>query len=275
MRRLTGRTGNRRRRSRHELRRRLRPIALAAAQLGAAIGVLGWGVPSATRFVRSHPYFRVDQVVIQHRGHVDEAMVRAAAGVREGMSIWDVDVDAVRAALERLPWVRSARVARRLPARVTIRLREYRPAAIVRLDGAAAPLHYVATNGRVFAPVGAADGRDLPYITGIDAARIEAGTAVHEMRAAMQALHVAARHRNALGVVSEVHVDSARGITIMPMRPAMPIEVGWGDVDAKLARVADVLPHWLAREADVRSVRSLGDEQVVVRLRTIPKEWGT
>jgi hypothetical protein len=54
----------------------------------------------------------------------------------------------------------------------------------------------------------------------------------------------------------------------------MPIALGSGDLDRKLARVAEVYPHWVARAGDVRSIRGLGDEQVVVRLRRIPKGWG-
>jgi cell division protein FtsQ len=273
--RLPGRRGNRRRRGRDELRRRIRLVGLATLHVATVVVVVGWGVPNAAAFARTHPYFALDEVVIQHRGHVSEAAVRDAAGLRDGMSIWDVDADAVRRALERLPWVRSARVTRRLPGRVTIRLREYRPAAIVRLPGPGSSLHYVATNGRIFAPVEDVDGRDLPYITGLDPARVETGAAVHEIHAAMQALHVAARHRSAIGVVSEIHVDEIHGLTVMPMRPAVPIHLGWGDVEAKLARVAEVLPHWLAREGDVRSVRGADDDQVIVRLRAIPKEWGT
>ncbi|HEX6130669.1 MAG TPA: FtsQ-type POTRA domain-containing protein [Actinomycetota bacterium] len=273
MSRLVGRRRNRRRRGRDELRRRLRRVGVATVQLAALVAAVGWGLPGAATFVRSHPYFALEDVVIRHRGHVSDAVVRDAAGLREGMSIWDVDTDAVRRSLERLPWVRSVRVTRRLPGRVAIRIREHRPAAIVRLAGTTPSLHYVATNGRIFAPVGAADGRDLPYVTGLDPRRVEAGTAVHEIRAAMQALHVAARHRSAIGVVSEIHVDDD-GLTVMPMRPAVPIRLGWGDVEAKLARVAAVLPHWLAREGDVRGVRSVDDDEVIVRLRTIPREWG-
>lgn len=273
--RLARRGRNRRRRGPGELRRRIRRAGLLTVEIAAAVLGLGWGAPAAITAARTHPYFALDEIVIQHRGHVADAVVREASGLRIGMSIWDVDVEAVQRSLERLPWVRSARVTRRLPGRVTIRMREYRPAAIVRLAGAAAPLHYVATNGRIFAPVGEIDGRDLPYVTGLDPARVVAGSAIHELRAAMHALHVAAQYRSAIGVVSEVHVDAERGLTLMPMRPAIPIELGWGDVETRLARVAEVLPHWLARAADVRSVRGTDDEHVIVRLRAIPKEWGT
>lgn len=275
MSRLTGRRRNRRRRNRGQTLQRIGRAVRVGTKVAAVAAVVGWGVPAALRHARAHPYFALGRVEIHHRGHLSEEAIRAATGLREGMSIWDVDVDVVRRSVERLPWVRSARVTRRLPARVTVRLREYRPAAIVHLEGTEPPLRYVATNGRIFAPVADVDGRDLPYITGIDATRVAAGTAVHEIRAAMQALHVAARHRGAIGSVSEVHVDADRGLTVMPVRPTIAIELGWGEVEAALAHVADVLPHWLARAGDVRSVRRWEDDQIIVRLRAIPKEWGT
>jgi len=273
--RLFGRGRNRRRRAASERRRLVRRWGALALQGAVTIGVLQWLLPDAVAFAKTHPYFALREVEVRHRGHLPDETVRAATGLRLGMSIWDVDVDAVRTALGRLPWVRSVEVERRLPGRVSIRLREHRPAAIVRLDGAESPLRYVATNGRVIATVGEVDGRDLPYISGLDADRVEHGTAVHQIRAALHALHTAARYRAAIGVVSEVHVDDTSGITVLPMRPAIPIEVGWTDVDATLGRVAEVLPHWLDRADDVRSVRGLDGDQVIVRLRTIPKEWGT
>jgi cell division protein FtsQ len=253
----------------------LRAALVVTAQFGVLVAVLAWGVPAARTYVRAHPYFAVRDVVIEHRGRVPAATLRAQAGVSAGMSVWDVDAAAVERRLRALPWVRSARVQRELPNRVVLRVREHRPAAILRVAGADGGLFYVAAGGEVFAAVGAHDGRDLPYLSGLSEEDLgSSGLARDAIRGALDVVRAAERHRTALGVVSEVHVDRDRGLTLLPVRPAIPIQVGWGDYDGKLARVAEVLPHWTGREDEVRSVSGFFADTVVVKLRAVPREWG-
>ena len=76
-----------------------------------------------------------------------------------------------------------------------------------------------------------------------------------------------AERQPAVGKVSELHVDRELGLTLMPIKPAMPITIGWGEYDLKLARVAEVLPFWAGREGDVRDVSCLFEDDVVVRTR--------
>jgi cell division protein FtsQ len=231
------------------------------------IVVLGW--PAVADRVRAHPYFALTDMVVQRRGHVTEEMIRHHAGLVRGMSIWDVDVAEVEARLAALPWVRTVRVRRELPDRVVIRVREYRPLAIVRIEDADHPLYYVAADGRIFAPVDGRDGRDLPYLSGLTRADVEGGggRGVEGVREALAALAAAAPYASALGGVSEIHVDQASGVTIMPTRPAVPIHLGRGDFGAKLGRAAEVLPRWSERAREVQSVSCEFEDQVVVRLR--------
>ncbi|HWP67119.1 MAG TPA: FtsQ-type POTRA domain-containing protein [Candidatus Limnocylindria bacterium] len=258
---------NRRRGARPE-RRALTLAAwrLARVVVPAALFLLAW--PAVGERVRTHPYFAIREVVVQRRGHVTEDVVRRWTGLTPGMSIWDVDAAALEAKLAELPWVRTARVRRELPDRVVIRVREYHPVAIVRVEGAERPLYYLAADGRIFAPVEGSDGRDLPYVSGIERADLDGGggRGVLAVREALDALSAAADTRG-LGLVSEVHVDAAGGVTVVPARPPVPIHLGRGDYATKLARAAEVLPRWRDREAELLSVRCEFEDQVIVRLR--------
>jgi cell division protein FtsQ len=226
--------------------------------------------PALRQRVHEHPYFALRELVVQRRGHVTEDMIRRATGLAAGMSIWDVDAQQIQARVEQLPWVRTARVRRELPDRVVIRVREYRPLAIVRVEDAQRSLYYVAADGRIFAPVDGSDGRDLPYVSGLSQADLEHGNGrgAEAVREALDAL-AAAGDVKVFGGVSEVHVDPAKGVTIMPARPAVPIYLGHGEYAAKLARAAEVLPRWADREAEVQSVRCEFEDQVIVRLRHV------
>src|SRR5438309_987396 len=65
--------------------------------------------------------------------------------------------------------------------------------------------------------------------------------------------------------VSEVHVDRVRGLTLLPVRPSVPIELGWSGFAAKLARLPRVLTLWAGREGEIVAVNLRFDDEVIVR----------
>src|SRR4029077_19008389 len=119
------------------------------------------------------------------------------------------------------------------PHRVVIEVREERPLAIVALEAGQGE-YYVSPHGRLFAPVGANDARDFPYLTGLTRADLKEGE-----RFAPRALHRAlALVRQSGGLtVSEVHLDRARAWTLLPVRPWVPIELGGSAFPARPARL--------------------------------------
>jgi cell division septal protein FtsQ len=226
------------------------------------------GLPWARGVAREHPYFAVHEVVVRHRGTLLPDEVRATAGVTVGTSIWDVDVEAVETRLLTHGWVRSAIVRRSLPNRVVIDVRAHRPVAILAVADEAPGLYYVAANGRIFTRVAPSDRPDLPLVTGLGRKDLGGGGAFgpRAVRRALALLRRAAAVPE-VGAVSEVHVDREQGLTLMPMRAALPIELGWGTYDAKLARLAEVLPKWAGREAEMRNVSCVFPDEVIVRVQ--------
>jgi len=53
----------------------------------------------------------------------------------------------------------------------------------------------------------------------------------------------------------------------MPVRPAVPIELGWTGFAEKLGRVPRVLALWAGREGEIAVVSLLFDDEVIVRTR--------
>ena len=236
--------------------------ALSVALPGAlAIGLALAAWPHVRGAAARHPYFAVREVVVRdhHRLPADE--VRAAAGIEPGMSIRDVDAGAAEARLAAHRWIRSARVRRELPHRVVIEVREERPLAIVALEDGKGE-YYVSSHGHLFAPVEASDARDFPYLTGLARADLKDGE-----RFGPRALHraLALLRQSGSLAVSEVHVDRVRGLTLLPVRPSVPIELGWSGFAAKLARLPRVLTLWAGREGAIVAVNLRFDDEVIVR----------
>lgn len=71
----------------------------------------------------------IRQVTLEGRISTPRAALVAAAGLRIGEPILLVDIAAARRRIERLGWVKTASVGRRLPGRIHIRIRERVPFA--------------------------------------------------------------------------------------------------------------------------------------------------
>ncbi|HZP40824.1 MAG TPA: FtsQ-type POTRA domain-containing protein [Candidatus Binatia bacterium] len=232
---------------------------------------LAW--PAVRDAARRHPYFAVREVVVANHRHLSAEAIRAVAGVVPGMSIWDVDEEAVVARLRREPWVRAARVRRELPHRVVLQVHEFRPVAILATADPEPALYYVAAHGRVFARVEPGDPRDFPYVTGLGAADLDghAALAPRALRRALLLAHLIDRLHlvgpDGPAAVSEIHVDPVRGLTVLPTRPAVPFELGWGGFEQKLARLPEVMAYWTGREAEIAGVSLVFDDEVIVRTR--------
>jgi cell division protein FtsQ len=92
---------------------------------GIAFGVLAFPVMEKQM---NQP---VNKIVVTGNFHfVDHRDIMARIPVYEGDRLLDVDLDAVQAGLEHLPWVYSARVSRRWPDVINISIVEQKPIAL-------------------------------------------------------------------------------------------------------------------------------------------------
>jgi cell division protein FtsQ len=88
------------------------------------LALLGWGLWSG-------PLLAVRSVQVDGATTLPAALVREAAGIRDGRSLLRVDVDAAREAVAELPQVESVTVTRGWPSRVVITVVERTPLAVV------------------------------------------------------------------------------------------------------------------------------------------------
>jgi cell division protein FtsQ len=232
------------------------------------MAVLAW--PSLRDVVARHPYFTVREVVVRGNRHLAPDAVRRLAGVAPGMGIWTVDPARVQRSLEGVAWIRTARVWRELPDRIVIRVREERPTAIIALRDAAPALHYVAPRGKIFARLEPSDPRDFPYLTGLKVSDLAGADAAgpRAVRRALSLLRLATRR----GPVSEIHIDRERGLTLLPVDPRIPIDVGWGDFPRRLTRLGAVLEKLERRQGEIMRVSLRFDDEVIVQVRESASE---
>jgi cell division protein FtsQ len=241
---------------------RLRLIWSFAA--GSSLTAIALAAPLAAEWVRTHPYFRVDVITVAPTERIPAGDLLRFAGLRPGMSIWNVDPSELEARLESHRWVRRATVKRELPRGLAVRIAEWQPRGVVLLDD----LHYVDASGVVLGVVGPRDPIDLPFISGVEAAILadDLPYVRHTVRHALRLIE----QMQAAGLsfrVSEVHIDREQGITIFPVEPRVAVAFGWRRFPEKIARLAEVMRTLRGREAQVRAVDLTYEGQAVIRVR--------
>jgi cell division protein FtsQ len=133
--------------------RRRRALATAAA-LGI-VAALAW-----VAFMS--PLLAVERVVVVGGRHVSVQQVAAVAGLSSNDNLLLLSTERVAERVARLPWVRRARVTRRLPDTVRVKVKERRPAMVLSTAGKKWTLDRV---GRVLGRGSA--GRALPVLGGV------------------------------------------------------------------------------------------------------------
>lgn len=108
---------------RDEGRRRLR-LLLASAGTAVAVGVAALATRS--------PLLDIDHLTVTGPSHTSASQVLAAARLRPGLAMTDLQPGAAIRRIERLPWVSRAHVVKRWPATVVITVSERSPVALAR-----------------------------------------------------------------------------------------------------------------------------------------------
>ena len=192
--------------------------ALSAFVAGLALLMLAAG---ALAWLVRQPVFAVRDVVV--RGPLERASAaHVEAVIRDELAgtFFTMNLDASRASLARVPWVRKVALRRQWPRRLEIEIEEHAPLARWN-DGA-----LVNTEGEVF--IADYEG-ELPQFVGADGHSAEIAARYREWSAALAPLRLAVR---------EIALSPRGGWHIGASRDGVPlaIEIGRDDTQGRLAR---------------------------------------
>lgn len=214
------------------LRRVLSAMLAVAAFAGAGVGAhFGWQALCESSRLRIRGLDVKGNVRVQPRD------LYRYAGIEIGDSILRADLDAAALSLRRHPWVRSARVYRRLPDRVTIELEEH----IARLFVAIGDVYLASEEGRLFKRLSAGDDLELPVVTGLEGdERDEAAAVAKRVRDAISLADAVEANSAVLGRLDELHWDADLGWSIVtrPEGYGAPLRLHLGREPNERIRVA-------------------------------------
>jgi cell division protein FtsQ len=206
-------------------------VLVVAAFVAGAL----WAGRKIVEHVIASPRFAVHDIEVGAGARVSADEIRALGGVRPGDRLLAVDPDAVAARLATHPWILSARVRRVLPSTLAIEVTE-RKAVASALLGA---LYLLDEAGRPFKRATFAEADGLPVITGVTRDQYAAVRATSEavFRQALGLYRTYAQGHPERPKLSEVHVDTRAGFTLVLYDGSGEIRLGRDDFEAKLARL--------------------------------------
>lgn len=201
---------------------------LARVLTWGALGLLAYGTVS---WVVAQPWFALHTLEVKTpTAHVTEAQIRLVAERRVRGTFFTVDLERVRNSLEKLPWVREARVERRWPDTLVVSLSEHEP--IARWNDNA----LISETNDVFV---AAVEQSLPRLFGPENSSAEVAAAYRSYQAALAPLGMK---------ISELRL-SPRHAWRIQLDNGMQIALGRDQANTRLARFVALYPTVFAAPA--------------------------
>lgn len=156
----------------------------------AMVLAVGASLHFGIAFVLDHvlydnPRYVLDKIDIEPRGHIEEYLIRQAAGLERGQNLWTLNLHQISHDLEKLPYVSSARVERHFPDKITIFIKERVPVVKIvglNIDLGTRETFYIDRQGVVLKPRPNEAVPLLPEVIGLTDAELEPGTKLEQPR---------------------------------------------------------------------------------------------
>lgn len=206
---------------------------LLALALVVVVGIELYGVLAHTTFLR------LDRIEVNALQRLPREEVIALAGVKPGDDMLTMKLSRIGEQLMKNPWAEKVKVRRYFPHTLAIEITEREPMAIVNMGY----LYYLDKKGDVFKPLNEGDRLDYPVLTGVteeDMGKDPAGSR-EALKGALALINLLNGGKVlALSDISEIHYDKGYGFTLFTVRGGVPVKLGNGGFDEKLARLARI-----------------------------------
>ena len=239
-----------RRATQHRNRRVLVVVSKIVLVVGLCFGVCIGVREGARKFFFENPSYRLSRIEVQTDGTLQREQILKTTGLREGESIFRVNLARVHDALQQLPQVDEVQITRKLPSEIDIRITERKPVA------------WITDEKQItdpFAAEGAflVDGRGvlmkekkllpeylgLPLITGCTSEALEAGKIVgsFEAKAALELLRLSTRSFMQTRFQTR-EIDVSKGYCLLVTdKNHTQVTFGFDNIDGQLQRLEQFL----------------------------------
>jgi len=211
--------------------------------------------PAMSRRLSDSDYFKISSVDVIGVERADRAEIENAVGVREGESVLETDLLAMRDRIEAVTWVRSAEVIRELPSKIVIRVEEYMPVGVIIVDDETRLVDPDGMTAVMNEPMG-----PYPVFTGMTSAEEVAGGAqLMEMLLGCGVV--------TLESVKTVSFDPMAGYEIITVGETQ-LRFGSAPFEEKIVRLTLILPD-AATRGNIEYIYLDVDDRIIVKNETL------
>jgi cell division protein FtsQ len=185
------------------------------------------------------PLFQVREIELEGHCRIPRQALLSLVPMEERNNLFAARLKKIAGRFESHPWIEQVRVRKVFPDKISIRIEERKPIAILQLE----ELYYVDSQGVIFAPAGEGDGYNYPFLTGLSRRLMdqEAELAKRLMTKALELLRMAgAEKESPLQEISEIYLEKDYGIKCVAQHGGLEVEMGWDDFPEKLRRLSFV-----------------------------------
>jgi cell division protein FtsQ len=184
-------------------------------------------------------FLRLERIEINNLKRLTREEVISLAGVKTGDDMFGLKLGRIGEHLSKNPWIEKVRVRRYFPHTLAIEVAEREPAAVVNMGY----LYYLDKNGEMFKPLTEGDRLDYPVLTGMTEEEMGKDP-IGSREVLNKVLNLIALIEKGgvfkLEDVSEIHYDKGFGFTLFTTQGGVPVKLGNGAFDEKLARLAKI-----------------------------------
>ncbi|HJV65647.1 MAG TPA: FtsQ-type POTRA domain-containing protein [Geomonas sp.] len=209
---------------------------IGAAAICAAVGAGSWQL---YRVISRTTLLRLETIEVSPLKKLTRNEVIALSGVKPGDSMLRLKLKGVVEQLSKNPWVEQVQVHRYFPHTLSITLSERTPKAVANVGC----LYYVDPKGQLFKALQEGDRLDYPLITGVTEEDMskDPGGCRDALKNALALIDTLKAGKSfTLEDVSEIHYDKGYGFTLFTMVGGVPVKLGNGGFEDKLARFAGI-----------------------------------
>lgn len=230
--------------------------------VGIAVAVIAfiWGLERGTRLLLAS-HLELNTIEVQGCHQTDQQQIMEAASVPLKTPVFQLDLKEIAQRVEALSWVRSCEVRRVLPDKLSVRVIERQPVALIRMD----TLYYVDEDGTPFTEPAPGEPLDYPILTGWDGQERKKGEEKELIGEALWFLREVQEHPHlSQEGISEINFNAYGTMTIFTTKEGTMIHMSRGDVGIKVKRLEEVWKRIPAKHLPMKYILYEGPGRIVV-----------
>ncbi len=217
-------------------------------------------------YMKETPLLTLHEITIEGSQRTSEKDILSMTQLDRQMNILSIDLDKLREKVQAHPWIERAEIRRIFPDRISIRITERKPVAIILLDR----LYYIDRQGVIFARVPKGRQIDHPVLTGLrrDDFKAHPDEAWGFVSRALKLIGVIAGGEIlSQKDISEIHMDKAFGLSVYTNDRAIEIKLGLDLYEAKWKRLERVWRHLRKSPLQPAYIDCNYEKRVIVKMR--------